>query len=351
MTAHLQTTFGIEIECMLPEDADRHQLARAITRRLRGLNDCRVESYNHGLRTWWKIVTDGSLGDTTRGVEIVAPPLDAAGNGFEQLERVIGAASDFGCTVSRKCGLHVHVGVGRSQPIEFFRNLFKLYATYEPAIDAFMPPSRRASTNMYCRSMTTVSFTAIDRASDLTAILDLTTRVANERRYHKLNLAAVGRHGTVEFRQHSGTLEFPKTKYWTLFCLRMVARAKVGALPIAQRSTSAPLNRARRNSKAYLVGEMLLRPEGVTRAEVMAATGWPSVSLPQQAEACGLSFTTQRTGREVRYFAAAAQASIAPSATDTTLDGMIATLALDADEAAYFRRRTSDLSGSDTWRV
>jgi hypothetical protein len=56
-------------------------------------------------------------------------------------------------------------------------------------------------------------------------------------------------------------------------------------------------------TKAQLVGRLMLRPEGVTGPEAMAATGWPSISLPQQAAMCGLSYTTKREGRYVRYFA------------------------------------------------
>jgi hypothetical protein len=54
--------------------------------------------------------------------------------------------------------------------------------------------------------------------------------------------------------------------------------------------------RARPGSKTYRVGELLLRPEGATRAEAKAATGWPQISMQDAARACGLVMTMQREG-------------------------------------------------------
>jgi hypothetical protein len=133
-----------------------------------------------------------------------------------------------------------------------------------------------------------------------------------------------------------------------LLCLRMVAAAKDGRVELAQNfvAEANQLNRARTGSKAFIVGELLLRPEGVTRAEACAATGWPSISLPQQAEACGLSFTTQRIGREVRYYARAAQASVP---TVATLAGLMDAIGASDAERNYFNRRTANLSGEAAW--
>ena len=45
-------------------------------------------------------------------------------------------------------------------------------------------------------------------------------------RYFKLNVQSYWRHGTVEFRQHSGTVEFGKIRNWLLFCARLVDFSK-----------------------------------------------------------------------------------------------------------------------------
>jgi Putative amidoligase enzyme len=338
-------TFGVELECYLPEGRNMRQATEAVSRRIG--EPVNAESYNHATRPCWKAVTDGSLGDYNRGVEFVSPVLRGEA-GLAQLEAVCEALQDFGCTVNRSCGMHVHVGVA-GQQVDFFKTLVKLYSVYEPVIDAFMPPSRRASNNSYCKSMTSASAAAIDRAANLDAlILVAHPGPVDNRRYHKLNLVAFNRHRTVEFRQHSGTLDARKARLWTVTCMRMVEAAIRGVNPVAAtQTTSGPRNRAKAGSKAHLIGDMLLRPEGVTRTEIIAATGWPSVSIPQQAGICGIEFTTQRTGREVRYFARAA--AEATPAQPITLQGFCELIGADETERQYLRARTENLSGPIQW--
>lgn len=340
-TNHLDATFGVEIECYLPEGATQHQAAAAVTHRINA--PCVVEGYNHQVRNHWKVVTDGSLGDVSRGIEFVSPILCGEA-GLDQVEKVCKALTDFGCTVSRKCGLHVHVGVGAA-PLGFFKNLVKLYSAFEPAIDSLMPASRRASANMFCRSMTAASSRTIDAATSFDGVLHAVSgTIHGERRYFKLNLAAYARHRTVEFRQHSGTLDGNKARKWTVLCLRMVAAAKRSDLGLS--STGTVRNAARPGSKAHRVGEMMLRAEGVTGREVCAALNWPSVSMPQQAAICGLAFTTQRTGREVRYFA---RLPAAAPAVQVSVAGLAALVGSSDDERAYMLQRASDLAGPVAW--
>jgi hypothetical protein len=345
-TDHLDFTFGIEIECYLPEGGSQASVAEAVGQRID--ESVTVESYNHQVRTGWKVITDGSLQDYVRGIEFVSPILQGEA-GLTQVDKVCQALSDFGCTVSRRCGLHVHVGVSNPE-LSFFKNVLKLYAVYEPIIDSIMPASRRASTNMFCRSMTAARPASIDGASSFNSLLHVATgERSGERRYYKLNLAAYMRHRTVEFRQHSGTLDARKTRMWTLLCLRMAAAAKRGNLNLATTAAGpTPTNQAKRGTKAYQVGELMLRPEGCTSQDVLALTGWPSVSMPAQAKMCGLSCTTQRTGRTIRYFARASEVEIA-STTPITVEGLAEILGCEQDELQYMQNRVRDLSGSISW--
>jgi hypothetical protein len=333
--SYLSATFGVEIECFLPAGATMAQAAAAVTSRGVRVN---VETYNHNRRVEWKVVTDGSLGDYARGAEFVSPVLSGEA-GLAQVETVCRALTDFGATVNKKCGLHIHVGVG-GQQISFFRNLVKLYAAYEGVIDAMMPPSRRSSANVYCRSVTHCRPAQVDACDSLHGLITLANPAG---RYSKLNLHAFARHSTVEFRQHSGTVDAAKARNWAVLCLRMVAAAKAPSAPVVASGASA--NKARIGSKAWRVGQMLLRAEGVTGPEIMTALSWPSVSIPAQARACGLSFTTQRMGRVVRYFARASVAEATVSAP-VTVDGFATVLGADGDLAAWMRQRTRDLSGA-----
>jgi len=342
-TTHLDgATFGVEFECYLPDGASQQACAAAVSQRLGA--PCIVETYNHQLRGHWKIVTDGSLGDYSRGIEIVSPVLNGEA-GLSAVYAVAEALSDFGCTVSKKCGFHVHVGA-RNAPLTFFKSLVKFYGAFEKVIDAMMPVSRRANSNLYCRSMTSANANTVDRATSLDGVIAAYHGSANvnEARYYKLNLNAHRRHGTVEFRQHSATLSGTKSRNWVVLCLKMVDAAKRN--PVAATTTARAVNKARPNSKMFLAGEMMMRPEGATRGQVCAAVGWPSVSMPAVAEACGLQFTTQRIGREVYYFAVVASA--APQ-TDVSIAGFANLIGATESERQYIEQRTNDLRGPVAW--
>ena len=349
LSNHLARGFGVEIECYLPEGQSSQAAAAAVTSRIG--KPISVTGYNHIRMENWKIVPDGSLGDP-RGIEFVSPVLNGEA-GLAEVEKVCEALTDFGCTVSKKCGLHVHVGVG-APDLQFFKNIARIYSVFEPVIDTLVPVSRRASNCMFARSVTGANPQKLANAATFAAVMQATTNtMSNEARYYKLNLSAHTRHKTVEFRQHSGTLDGRKAAMWARLCLRLVAAAFRGpfdnaaAAPVAV----ASFNQARPGSKAWQIGQMLLRPEGVTGNEVCAAMNWPSVSMPAQARMCGIEFTTQRTGREVRYFAqvSAPQATTTAAATPITLAGLLDFTECSETERSYFQSRARDLSGSVAW--
>lgn len=350
MPSIFDNTFAVELESYLPEGQNHAAIARATSQRLGTPDSCRSESYGHGHRTWWKVVTDGSLNDYARGAELVSPILRGE-QGLQQAETVCRTMTDFGCTVNKSCGFHVHVGA-RGKPLSFFKNLVRLYAAYEPILDSMMPASRRASSQMFARSMTNIDQRKLENATTIDEIIDAYTRLPrhhHERRYFKLNLEAYNRHKTVEFRQHSGTTDATKVRRWTVLCLRMVLAAEHGDLNFGQATATSQVNTARRGSKAWQIGEMMLRPQGVTGAEVCTAMGWPSVSMPAQARMAGLSFTTQRTGREVRYFAVTTQPQTATAQNEISVNGLARLIGAESEELAYMNQRIADLSGTVAW--
>jgi hypothetical protein len=338
-------TLGLEFECYLPHGTSMSQGAAAVSSRLGA--PCPVIPYNaaHQTITTWKVTTDGSLGDYQRGAEFVSPIISGE-NGDRQIKTVCDALTDLGATVSKDCGLHVHVGAA-GQPLDFFKNLVRIYQAYEGIIDGMMPVSRRRSTNVFCRSLASVSAAAINNAHSVSALAEAIRSAsrAGEQRYHKLNLAAFNRHRTVEFRQHSGTTDATKTAMWVSICRKMVLAAQRTDLNFGQAVSSQPLNRARRGTKAHRIGEMLLRAEGVTGREICAEMNWPSVSVPAQARSAGLTVVSQRTGREVRYFAARAEAQT-PSALVISINGFADLLSLTDAERAYITERTANLSNN-----
>ncbi len=63
-----------------------------------------------------------------------------------------------------------------------------------------------------------------------------------------------------------------------------------------------PAKVIRPGTKLAIIAGLLMRKQGVTAKEALAATGWPAISFPQQAEAAGLKLRKEREGRITRYW-------------------------------------------------
>lgn len=266
-------TFGVEIEFILP-DTTQEYVAEALDNA--GVA-CFAAGYNHQTSTSWKVVRDGSVNS---GHELVSPVLTE--NRFSEIDAACAVLSRLGASVNRSCGLHVHVGA-RGLTVNAHKRLAALYAESEDVIDQLIPPSRRGSNNSYCASTKNVNVRALAAARDVTAIAHA---VSNNDRRSKLNFTAFWRHGTVEFRQHSSTIDATKIKNWVLFCLKMVetaVREEGEALEVApaRPATSPPPTRAalatnpywRRGRRTRTIFSLLSRPEGATAEEVRVALG------------------------------------------------------------------------------
>jgi len=60
----------------------------------------------------------------------------------------------------------------------------------------------------------------------------------------------------------------------------------------------------RPGSKLEIIAGLLRRPEGCTTADVLKATEWPSVSMPQQAKAAGITLKKEKKDGVTVYRAA-----------------------------------------------
>lgn len=206
-------SFGIELEIV---HRNQRQLRDAI--RSRGIA-CEIEGYNHSTRRYWKIVSDASVNG---GYELVSPVLKGQ-SGLDEVKTVCEALSEVGALINKSCGFHAHFGTDDfKESISVWRNLYINYATLEEDIDAFMPPSRRRNT--YCASLKVRGWR--EKMEYAHTLVELEKAITKRSRYFKLNSQSYWRHGTVEFRQHSGTIEFDKIRNWLLFCARLVELSK-----------------------------------------------------------------------------------------------------------------------------
>ncbi len=299
-------TFGIEIECVGNVYGD------AVYTALRSA-DC----------SHWEIKGDGSLRPENSGHycghEIVSPVLSGEA-GIAEVVKVVGILTNLGLTVNASCGFHVHVGADGLEAADL-ANLVVQYAKAEPEIDRLMPRARRGNNNHYCGTMSTVSEAARlimrDRRGS-PSTRDIISGVTRGERYFKLNLDAYLRHGTVEFRHHSGTVDARKIVSWIRFCVNFVERCKVSdrltvqtetryvapapaqAAPQSRDFTARVLDLARSSvryntrQRQLLVGMALAGVSGMTDRALAEVSGYAEASLP--AILSGM----RRTGMEIR---------------------------------------------------
>ncbi len=236
-------TFGVEIEF---KSSNRlSTIERKLNEAFVAINQTRdvnnpisvfYESYNHHTRNHWKLVTDSSC-----GYELVSPVLKGQ-EGMNDLAIVISALESIPTVkVNKSCGIHVHVGI-KDATAKKVANLVKYYAKNEPIIDAVMPRSRRSNNNMYCKPVMSYNKPTIKRLnkvvkdnaaeSNVTAINKIANALGN--RYNKVNLHSFRRYRTVEFRQHSGSVDAKKITTWVAFCLNTVDKVfKMKAIQFA----------------------------------------------------------------------------------------------------------------------
>ena len=219
----MERSFGIELEIAGITQSTAIAAIRAINVSIQ------AETYNHATRRHWKVVSDASV---RGGFEVVSPVLHGDA-GIAEAQAVAEALADAGATVNRTCGLHVHFDASDLN-VESIRAIVRRYAAHEAEIDAFMPASRRGNENSYCRSLQAVLTPAFDRA----ATIEQLARAQGDR-YFKVNLQSFTRHGTIEFRQHSGTVNARKIGSWVRFLAAFIDRSKAvaaapSAMPVAE---------------------------------------------------------------------------------------------------------------------
>ena len=203
--------FGVEIEFI---GVNPQVVADAINNA--GI-EAAFEGYHHSTRPYWKIVTDASLSQGGHSAGEVVSPILKGETGARQLEKVLDAIDTVeGIRVDRSCGVHVHLDVN-DLTVAQIQNTYSRYSDYESQIDLIMPMSRRGNSSRWCASVKSQKSTVIRKTRKSKSQLANTTG-----RYYKVNLQSLTRYGTMEFRQHSGTLNFTKVINWVSFLMAFV---------------------------------------------------------------------------------------------------------------------------------
>lgn len=359
-------TFGVEIECIgISQDA----AATAI--RAAGL-PCEIEGYNHNTRSYWKIVTDGSVRDNrgNPGIEVVSPILRGT-DGLTALKTVAAALSNAGATANKTCGLHVHVGA-QDLNVNDIKMIVKRYQAFEDVIDTYMPVSRRANNNHYLKSMSEFALQWNTRLASCSSTANLLS--GGWDRYYKLNLAAYVRQHTIEFRQHSGTVSPEKISNWVLFVLNFVEMSRQlasEASPANQPRRGRPAGRTKTRDRGLfkIVKAMYKFENGVsterpTIANLSRISGYSESSIPAcmteirrkwnirirksrlfSTYSCGVSYTRfLELENEVMNGTSSTPRSVANNTLPMVSSDDFALRGLPATVVSYFEERAAELA-------
>lgn len=280
------------------------------------------EDYNHVTRDYWKIVPDSSV---RGGFEVVSPILKGE-SGLAAVEIAARALDDAGATVNSSCGLHVHFDAS-DLDITALKNILRRYADHETEIDAFMPRSRRGNENTYCLSIREFVNRHLERCA---SVQELVT--SQHVRYFKVNLQSLTRHGTIEFRQHSGTVNAAAIVNWVRFLAAFIERCKTCG---ATARTAIP-------NLSGVQGKLagMFRETGVvTLARIMETFGWLDITARAaitRLRKAGMEIKAVKVDGHAGYMFNG-DAGVQP---DSLWDG------IEPDVALYYQRRAAVLSAA-----
>lgn len=216
LTMKRSLKFGIELEICVPSIAQlRNELIEA------GIPVVTPNS-THEVVNGWKLVRDSSIRTTKMGVELVSPP----STDFEQLKIVCEVLKKVGASVNKSCGLHVHHDINELKRQQIIR-IYNFYNKYQNLINRGLKEARL--NNPYCRQLGYI----IDRVNECETKSELLDSIAGRNvsgyyascRYYVLNLRSFLHYGTIEFRQHHGSIKFEEISNWILFTHKIIDRA------------------------------------------------------------------------------------------------------------------------------
>ena len=210
--------FGVEIEFFGANYVTVIQRLRAA-----GISVADYQGYTHKVMAQWKVTTDSSVtGRDTglhRGLELVSPIL-YGDEGLDELAKVYEVLNNCGAKVDKSCGTHVHFDIS-DFTVQNCKNFLNLYYNYHGVINYLVPPSRRR--NEYCKRLRQDILVTIYK-ENVRSIREIADVMGT--RYMTVNLQCYVKYGTIEIRQHGGTVEFEKMEAWIILMYQLLDVAK-----------------------------------------------------------------------------------------------------------------------------
>lgn len=229
----------------------------------------------------WDLGEDGSIRGT-HPIEIRSPVLSGR-KGLKEIEKVCRVLHEVGSEVNTSCGLHVHIGItnAAAQGMKPFTTpeiltILKRYHQWEKSIDGFLQSGRRENKNQYCKSLDRLlgvveaevaraqgqpvpgpvmvdaewgrQNSMVTRGCDCADCQTLVVDQENRRRedqhrrtngrrvdlskpetlaqfgdhYDKVSVQPLTKYGTIEFRQHHGSIDAKEITNWIRFLMNHI---------------------------------------------------------------------------------------------------------------------------------
>jgi hypothetical protein len=164
----------------------------------------------------WTVKDDGSVYDPTgRGGEISSPILKGE-RGLEEIRKVLAVLREHGAKVNDTCGMHVHLeadDLSMKQIAAFGRSYFDNH----DLIDWLVTPDRRiaeedSDDDYYINRLSERTIRRLEQPGMSKS------GMYDGDRYRTVNFNSFAKFGTIEVRQHQGTLSFTAAENWIRFC-------------------------------------------------------------------------------------------------------------------------------------
>ena len=176
----------------------------------------------------WIAASDSSITNTANrrtSHEIISPILYRQ-EGLDEMKKVVKALSRAGAQVNKTCGVHVHLGLDHYSRVRRFsvakknrmiHRIADLYSHFQRGIDLLVPQSRRNNANSYCYRIAGNQMHYNNHEMYETSAFRFGRGVLNAGNYTT--------NGTIEFRQHSGSLNGSKLETWAKLLSKIVGWA------------------------------------------------------------------------------------------------------------------------------
>lgn len=173
--------------------------------------------------------TDASLPENM-GVEFRSVPMngDLLFNSIKNFCKILVEKKYY---VNQKCGLHIHLEV--DQELEFLKKIYLFYLKFEEMFFNMLPKSRRNI--KYCCKFNKYYKDSIDDIINVETLNEFKEMIYetmyynseikkryNDKRYCWINLHSIFYRGTLEVRNHSGTINFSKIINWIIIHQRVL---------------------------------------------------------------------------------------------------------------------------------